>query len=178
MNKKLFALLIATILAIVSIGGVYAMDLGSLLGNDVQNNFANGNEVTIDGIRFNVPDGFEEIINNNTKQYNETVDDIPYYSKIKNYRNGNDTINIAVSKNPTHRATDDTARGVGGSSETINGIDGYLEYHPEKVTKFTSGNTIYTFTFFPYYTFSYAKDGKLIVVSASEKEYLSEILIE
>ena len=169
MNKKLFAMLILAILAIVSIGGVYAFDLGSLLDD--------GNTVTVDGVKFNVPDGFEEIFNNNTKQYNKTVDNIPYFSEIKNYVYDNDTLSLTVSKNPTHKATDDTARHYGGESETINGIDGYLDYHPQTVTKFRSGNYIYTFTTYPYYTFAYAKDDKLVVVSASEKEYFADVLI-
>ena len=42
MNKKLFALLIVAILAIVSIGAVNAFDLGTLLGG--------GNTVTIEGL--------------------------------------------------------------------------------------------------------------------------------
>ncbi|MBO7714067.1 MAG: hypothetical protein J6S85_10885 [Methanobrevibacter sp.] len=169
MNKKLFALLILAILAIVSVGGAYAFDLGSI--------FDDGNSVTVDGVKFNVPDGFEEVISNSTTKYNKTVDDIPYFSEIKNYADGNDTISLTVSKNPTHKATDDTARRFGGDSETINGVAGYLDYHPKSVTKFRSGNYIYTFTIYPYYTFAYAKDDKLVVVSASEKEYLSDIIV-
>ena len=169
MNKKLLTLLILAILAIVSIGGVYAFDLGSLLDD--------GNTVTVDGVKFKVPDGFEEIISNSTTKYNKTVDNIAYFSEIKNYAYGNDTLSLSVSKNPNNKATDDTARRYGGESETINGVDGYLEYHPQTVTKFTSGNYIYTFTTYPYYTFAYAKDDKLVVVSASEKEYFSDVLI-
>ncbi|MBE6513505.1 MAG: hypothetical protein E7Z75_10265 [Methanobrevibacter olleyae] len=169
MKNKLFAILIVAILAIVSLGGVYALDIGSI--------FDTGNSVTVDGVRFNVPDGFEEVISNSTTKYNRTVDNIPYYSEIKNYAYGNDTVSLSVSKNPSHKATDETAKHYGGDSETINGVSGYLEYHPQTVTKFTSGKYIYTFTTYPYYTFAYAKDDKLVIVSASEKEYLSDILI-
>lgn len=166
MNKKLFALLIVAILAIVSIGAVNAFDLGSLLGG--------GNTVTVDGVNFNVPDGFEEVVRNTTTKYNKTVDNIAYFSEIKNYKRDNDTLSLSVSKNPTHKATDDTARHYGGNSETINGVAGYLEYHPQNVTRFVSGNYIYTITTYPYYTFAYAKDDKLVVVSASEKEFISD----
>ena len=72
------------------------------------------------------------------------------------------------------KLTDDTARHYGGNSETINGVAGYLEYHPQNVTRFVSGNYIYTITTYPYYTFAYAKDDKLVVVSASEKEFISD----
>ena len=158
MNKKLFALLVVAIIAIVSIGAVNAFDLGSLLGG--------GNTVTVDGVNFNVPDGFEEVVRNTTTKYNKTVDNIAYFS--------NDTLSLSVSKNPSHKATDDTARHYGGNSETINGVAGYLEYHPQNVTRFVSGNYIYTITTYPYYTFAYAKDDKLVVVSASEKEFISD----
>ena len=157
MNKKLFAILIVAILAIVSIGAVNAFDL-----------------VTVDGVNFNVPDGFEEVVRNTTTKYNKTVDNIAYFSEIKNYKKDNDTLSLSVSKNPSHKATDDTARHYGGNSETINGVAGYLEYHPQNVTRFVSGNYIYTITTYPYYTFAYAKDDKLVVVSASEKEFISD----
>ena len=152
MNKKLFALLIIAILAIVSIGGVYALNLGS----DDSSQTSSIGKVTIDGIDFNIPDGFEEFITNSTTQYNRTVDGVPYFSTIKNYDNDNDSISIAVSKNPTHKATQDTAKGVGGELETINGIEGYLDYHPKNVTKFKSGNLTFTLTIPPYYSFAYS----------------------
>ena len=77
MNKKLFALLVVAIIAIVSIGAVNAFDLGSLLGG--------GNTVTVDGVNFNVPDGFEEVVRNTTTKYNKTVDNIAYFSFIKRF---------------------------------------------------------------------------------------------
>ena len=174
MNKKLFTLLILAILAIVSIGSVYALDLGS----DDSSQTSSIGKVTIDGIDFNIPDGFEEFITNNTKQYNRTVDGVPYFSTIKNYDNDNDSISIAVSKNPTHKATQDTAKGVGGDLETINGIEGYLDYHPKNVTKFKSGNLTFTLTIPPYYSFAYSQDDKLVVIVTTDKDYLSEVLIE
>ena len=174
MNKKLFTLLILAILAIVSIGCVYALDLGS----DDSSQTSSIGKVTIDGIDFNIPDGFEEFITNNTKQYNRTVDGVPYFSTIKNYDNDNDSISIAVSKNPTHKATQDTAKGVGGELETINGIEGYLDYHPKNVTKFKSGNLTFTLTIPPYYSFAYSQDDKLVVIVTTDKDYLSEVLIE
>ena len=90
MNKKLFALLVVAIIAIVSIGAVNAFDLGSLLGG--------GNTVTVDGVNFNVPDGFEEVVRNTTTKYNKTVDNIAYFSEIKNYKKDNDTLSLSVSK--------------------------------------------------------------------------------
>ena len=158
--------MVVAIIAIVSIVAVNAFYLGSLLGG--------GNTVTVDGVNFNVPDGFEEVVRNTTTKYNKTVDNIAYFSEIKNYKKDNDTLSLSVSKNPSHKATDDTARHYGGNSETINGVAGYLEYHPQNVTRFVSGNYIYTITTYPYYTFAYAKDDKLVVVSASEKEFISD----
>ncbi len=182
MNKKLFAIFMVVILAIVSIGGVYALDLGGLLSGDPQDLSdsldPDYEKVTIDGFDFKIPKDFEELINNNTKQYNQTVDGIPYFSTIKNYGDGNDTISISVCENEDHEATDDTASGVGGDSETINGVDGYLDFHPKSVSKFRSGNTLYTITFPSYYTFSYAKDGKLVVITTTDKDYISDVIIE
>ena len=166
--------MIIAILAIVSIGGVYALDLGS----DDSSQTSSIGKVTIDGIDFNIPDGFEEFITNSTTQYNRTVDGVPYFSTIKNYDNDNDSISIGVSKNPTHKATQDTAKGVGGELETINGIEGYLDYHPKNVTKFKSGNLTFTITIPPYYSFAYSQDDKLVVIVTTDKDYLSEVLIE
>ena len=181
MNKKLFIGLILVILAIVSLGGVYALDLG-LSSNDSQSSDNSLNSsaqtVTIDGIDFNIPAGFEEFLTNSTKQYNRTIEGIAYFSTIKNYENNNDSIAISVSKNPSHKATQDTAKGVGGDSETINGVDGYLEYHPKNVTNFTSGNYIFTVTIPEYYTFSYVQDDKLVVITTTDKDFLSEVIIE
>lgn len=177
MNRKIFAILIIVSLAIVSIGGVYAFSLGDIMDNVSQGDFGSKNVVTVNGIDFNVPDGFDEIITNSTKQYNRTVDDIPYFSTIKNYGDGNDTISISVCENEDHKATKDTARGIGGDSETINGVDGYLKFYPKNVTRFRSGNTLFTITYPPHYTFAYEQDGKLVVITTSEKDYISEVII-
>ena len=181
MNKKLFIGLILVILAIVSLGGAYALDLG-VSTNDSQSSDSSLNTsaqtVTIDGIDFNIPAGFEEFVTNSTTKYNRTIDGIAYFSTIKNYDDNNDSISISVSKNPSHKATVDTAKGVGGDSETINGVDGYLEYHPQNVTNFTAGNYIYTLTIPEYYTFSYVQDDKLVVITTTDKNYFSEVIIE
>lgn len=178
MNKKIFALLFIAILAIVSVGGAYAFDLGGMLGDGSQGaDSQNSQKITIDGIDFNIPSEFEEDTINDTTQYNETVDGIPYFSTIKNFHKGKTFITISVCENEDHEATDDTARAVGGESETINGIDGYLKYHPPEKVEFENGNSTLVATLSEYYTFSYAQDGKLVLIETGDKNYLSDILI-
>ena len=178
MNKKLLALLFIAILAIVSVGGVYAFDLGSMLGDDSQDlDSQNSQKITIDGIDFNIPAEFEENTLNDSVQYNETVDGIPYFSSIKSYHKGNTSLSMSVSENEDHEATDDTARAVGGESETINGIDGYLKYYPPEKIEFENGNTTIVGTLSEYYIFSYAQDGKLVLVRTTDKNIFSDVLI-
>ncbi len=179
MNKKAFSLFVVMILAIVSIGGVYAFDLGSLFGDDSQGGDSsqdpNWETINVGGIDFNIPKNFKLQLDD---QFNKTIGDVDYISTFKKYYNESEEIYITVSESPNYEATDDTVRELGGDSETINGIEGYLNYTPGNVSEGNNdGNPIYV-EFPSYYTFSYAKDGKLVVVKATEKDFLYDIIIK
>ena len=58
-----------------------------------------------------------------------------------------------------YKVTDDIAKSVGGTPKTINNVNGYLT---------TDGK---------YKVFNYAKDDKLVVISATDENVLSDFII-
>lgn len=152
MNKKILVML--SLVLILCIGTVSAFDLGSILGGGSDEN----ETVTVEGFDFNIPEGFSE--NPDYAVDNETVDDgISYKMNGKSYEKGNDVFVILVTEYEGMEVTDEVVSLIGGDSKTINGIDGYLKEDGD------------------YQVFSYPKDGKLIVISATDEDIIGEVLM-
>ncbi|MGX8694227.1 MAG: hypothetical protein ACSW71_04895 [Methanobrevibacter sp.] len=156
MKKSIFAISMILI-AVMALGSVSAFDLGSLFGDsdDSQNQ-----TVTIGGIDFNIPAGFSEVVNEST--VNETVNEggIPFINNGKVYENKNTVVAILVADYGDYKITDEIVGNVAGDEKTINDVHGYFK---------TDG---------AYKVFSYAKDGKLVAISATDENVIGDFIIK
>ena len=154
MNRKILAIFALLIVAI-SISAVSAFSLGDLIGSGSE-----AETVTIDGIDFNIPAGFveEEKLAMNG-EVNESQG-IKYTTWGKTYANDeNDVISIGVATYDGVEVDNSIASYIGGADKTINGVDGY-EYNVA-----------------PFEGFTYAKDGKLVIISVILKLFTSFFMI-
>lgn len=153
MNKKIFFTLLVLLIAAVGLTCVSAFDLGFLDSSD------ENETVTIDGIDFNVPNGFEE--DPDYEYVNETSSSgaVTYVMNGKTFEKGDQFITILVSDYGEMKVTDEVIASLGGEKVTINDIDGYED------------------TDEGYVTFSYPKDGKLVVLSSDDDTLFEDFLI-
>ena len=119
---------------------------------------SNTKKISIEGIDFNVPDGFKEEKSDAFDDYKNTAEnDVKYSISQKAYQKGGDKMTVGVITYDGYEVDDSVAEGVGGNSKSINGVDGYV-YKDGKDEGFV-----------------YAKDGKLVVVLADD-DLLDEIV--
>lgn len=156
MKKSIFAISVILI-AIMAVGSVSAFDLGSIFGDsDADQN----QTVTIGGIDFNIPAGFNEVENQST--VNETVDQgaISFINNGKVFENETDVIAILVADYGDYKITDEIVGSVAGDAKTINGVNGYFK---------TDGI---------YKVFSYAKDNKLVAISSTDESIIGDFIVK
>lgn len=154
MNKKLVTILALLIVA-GSISAVSAFDLGDIFGS------GENQTVTVSGLKFNIPDGYEEVAP--TKDVTEMFDNLTVKGANITYKlftKDSSAIVIATYNNLTDSqikefmAIDNNA-----TNTTIDGING-------TITRTTDGVSMFT----------YSKEGKVVMVSAESKEVISEVI--
>jgi hypothetical protein len=152
MNRKIIAIF-ALILVALSVCVVSAAD-SDTSGDDA-------GEVTIDGIKFNIPDGFKEDKDLSVDgEVNESAG-LQYTTWGKVYSNDdNDLFFIDVATYDGVEVTDEMPKLLGGDPQTINGVDGY-DYNSE-----------------PFDGFVFAKDGKLVIIIITDGNLLKDIVIK
>ena len=155
MNKKVIIALSLVLIAVMAIGSASAFDLGSLLGGGDENE-----TVTIGGIDFNIPAGFTEDTNESTLDEMNEVSGITYTTNGKLYEKDDTYVALLVADYGDYKVTDDVAKSVGGEEKTIKNVKGYLT---------TDGE---------YTVFHYAKDDKLVVISANDENVIADFIIE
>ena len=157
-NKKILVIL-AFFIVIAGMSTACAFNI-----NDVSNVLFGDQKqgVTLAGVDFNIPDGFSEVENESV--YNQKVDnpvlDLNFYSKVYTNVSG-DAIILSVSASNTP-ADDNYARDLAGddaNKTTINGVEGY---------EFTDPG---------FDGFSYVKNGKLVVLSSTDKELFKDVIL-
>ena len=154
MNKKIIFGASLVLIAIMAIGSASAFDLGSLLGGG-------GNEtVTIDGVDFNIPEGFTEDPDEATDNETNEQSGISYITNGKVYEKDGIYVALLVADYGEYKVTDEIAGAVGGEATTINNVSGYLT---------TDGI---------YKVFNYAKDDKLVVISANDEDVIADFIME
>ena len=154
MNKKIIFGVSLVLIAIMAIGSASAFDLSSLLGGG-------GNEtVTIDGIDFNIPEGFTEDPDEATVNETNEQSGITYITNGKLYEKDGIYVALLVADYGEYKVTDEIAGVVGGEATTINNVSGYLT---------TEG---------VYKVFNYAKDDKLVVISANDEDVIADFIME
>ena len=157
MNKKILALLsfFIVIAAMSSASAFDFKDISNALFNDPNDN------VEVGGMNFTVPNGFKEIQNQSVA--NELLGNpfIDVNISSKTFAKGNDVLIISVSSSDVS-ANDDFAKDAAGdeaNKTTINGISGY---------EFNDTN---------FQNFAFAKDGKLVIMSASYKQIFNDVVV-
>ena len=155
MNRKIIAIFALLILA-VSVSAVSAFGLSDLTGSS-----SDAGVVTIDGIDFNIPDGFSEEKNLAIDGEVNKTDGIQYTTWGKTYINDqNKVISIGVATYDGVEVTDEMPQYIGGDKLSINGVDGY-EYNVATYDGFT-----------------FAKDGKLIIISTNDGDLLQDVVVK
>jgi hypothetical protein len=155
MNKKMLFALSVAVVVIVTIGTVSAFDLsdlGSIFGAPKDQ------EVTIDGENFTIPGTFKE---NENISNNGSVNDY-YLFKVsdygKGYTNGTDYINILISDYNTTNLGDDLINYMNGTSKNISGVKGFLYFDDLG------------------YTYTFAKDNKVISIQSDNEELIAPVI--
>ena len=157
MNKKILAIL-SFLIVVAGMSAAAAFDvsdLSSVIFNSPADN------ITVSGIDFSIPEGFNEVEN---ESLDNVPDDNPYVDyniSSKTFLNGTgEVIMVAVSSSDI-AANDTFAKdaSMGGNKTKINGVDGYEFNDPD------------------FNSFTFAKDGKLVIISASDKELLNDVVI-
>ena len=155
MNRKIIAIFALLILA-VSVSAVSAFSLSDLTGSS-----SDAGVVTIDGIDFNIPDGFSEEKNLAIDGDVNETNGVQYTTWGKTYINDeNKVISIGVATYDGVEVTDEMPQYIGGDKVTINGVDGY-EYNVASYDGFT-----------------FAKDGKLIIISTNDGDLLQDVVVK
>lgn len=154
MNKKIIFGLSLVLIAVMAIGSASALDFSSILGG------GDGNQtVTIDGIDFNIPEGFKENKQGEAVDEMKQIGSVTYKTNGKVYEKGNDCVAILVADYGKYNVTDKIAAAVGGEPKTFNGVNGYFT---------TDGE---------YKVFNYAKNNKLVVISSTDENIIGDFLI-
>lgn len=156
MNKKIILALSVAIVAIAAIGTVSAFDLsdlGSLFGMQPENQ-----TVTIDGENFTIPGTFKE---NDNVSNNGTVNDYLLFKCTEygqGYINGTNYINILISDYNTTDLGDNLINYNNGTSKEISGVKGFM--YQDDVG----------------YTYSYAKDNKVISIQSDNEKLINPVI--
>ena len=153
-KRKILFIGLLAIFAIVIAGSASAFDLGFLTGD------SGPETVTIEGIDFNIPEGYKE--DENYSYVNETASSgsVKYVMNGKTFENDKgDAIAILIADYGKYNVTDDILKQVADEKKTINGHDGYVKV-----------DGIFTI-------FSYIEDGDLVTVTASDESVIDQVVV-
>ena len=157
-NKKILVLL-TFFIVVVGMSTACAFNL-----NDVSNVLfdAPKGDVTLAGVDFAIPNGFSELENESI--YNEQIDnpylDVNFSSKAYTNVSGDAVIlSVSASNTPANDSYASDVAGDDANKTTINGVEGYEYTDPV------------------FYGFSYVKDGKLVILSSTDKELFKDVVI-
>ena len=150
MDKKIIA--ISLMLAVIS------LSLTALAASD--DLLADEDTLTINGIEFNIPDGYTKDMDESKMDYK--VDD---YNKASTYilKNGDKMINITVGYSTAGEITE--YENIYGTNKTISGVDGSFLTDSSKI----DNNEV---------AFLHALRGKSVYISAPDEETLSQVIVE
>lgn len=147
-NKTLILAIAIIFISVFAIGSASALDL-----------FANQETVTIDGIDFKIPDGFSEDSSQELVNEPQSQGGIDYVVNGKTFNNGLSEVAILVADYGDFKVNDDVLKALGGEKTTLNDVEGY-QYESDG-----------------YYIFNYQKNDKLVVISSSDENIISDFLI-
>ncbi len=153
-KNKIMILAILTIFTVVLAGSASAFDLGFLSGDDEPT------EVTIEGIKFNIPSGFQEDKVNSIENETAHSGTITYTMNGKTYENAKgEAIAIVIADYGDYNVTDEILSQVADDKKTVNGVDGYV----------TVDNNCTVF--------AYEENGDLVTVTTTDDSLLETIVV-
>ena len=157
MDRKILFGIMLVFMAIFAISSVSAFDLGFL-------GFGDENEtVTIDGIDFNIPAGFEEDKDYSAENGTDLGDDFTFTTNGKMYIKDDTAVYLLVGQLDDVEIVDAVLKEIGGNKTKINGVDGYLiGVENENV---------------PLFAFYHEKDDKIVLIMSNDKDVIGDFII-
>lgn len=155
-KRKMVFIGLLAIFAIAIVGSASAFDLSSFLGDDSSD--SESQEVSIRGINFTIPEGYNESENGSFENLTSTAGSLTYTMDGKTFENKKDAVAIIVADYGDYNVTEDILQQIAVEKKTYASQEGYVK---------VDGN----FT-----VFSYSVDGDLVTISASDESVIEEIL--
>ncbi|WP_405290552.1 hypothetical protein [Methanobrevibacter sp.] len=152
MNKKIIAILALLIVA-TSISAVSAFDLSDIFGGE-QNE-----TVSIDGVKFNIPAGFEEDPTNTTDKMIEPLKKEGAQISSKAYTKDNTAVGLIVVNVTNGLTVEQALQNMGGNETTINNVTGNL---------IKDGDIT---------MFDFEKNNHLVLISSTDEKVIGDFLI-
>ena len=152
MNKKILAILALLIVA-TSISAVSAFDLGDLFGGD-QNE-----TVTIDGVDFNIPAGFNEDPTNTTDKAVDSLKKEGAQISSKGYIKDDAAVGLFVINVTNGLSNQQALEAMGGNETTINNVTGNIIQDDDV------------------YMFNFEKNDRVVMISSTDEKLIGDFLI-
>lgn len=152
MDKKIIVICAFLILA-TSITAVSAFDLGNLFGS------GENETVTIGGIDFNIPAGFNEESDNESYKIADEFSKSGYKVDAKVYKKDSTEVGLFVVDFSDYEVDgDEMLASLDGNETTINGEMGIINFDET-------------------YLFSYVNDTNLVIISSTDENNIGEFII-
>ncbi len=152
MNKKIFAIF-AVLLVAASMSTVSAFDLGDLFG------FGEKQTVTVGGVDFYLPDGYQEDPTNITNEAVSFFQEQGFDVTIKGYMKDSNLVGIFVVNMTDSPINNEYLAKNMGNATKINDVDGFMMYADGA------------------YVFTYVKDKYLVLISSTDENTISDFII-
>ena len=152
MNRKILAIL-ALLIFVAGISAVSAFDLSDIFGG------GQNETVTIDGVDFNIPAGFELDPTNTTEKAVEPLIKEGAQISSKGYIKDDTAVGLFVV-NITNGLTNKQAlEAMGGNETTINNVTGNLKQDEDV------------------FLFNFEKNDRIVVISTTDEKLIGDFLI-
>lgn len=115
--------------------------------------------VTIDGIDFNIPDGYTEDVDAQIVNETDTDEGMTYISNAKAYESEDNYMLLLVAAYEGVNASEDAFADIEGDNLTINGVDGKLV-------------DMYIMSIY-----CYVKDGKLVTLTSDISDEFEKFIV-
>lgn len=151
MNKKIFTVF-ALLIVVTSISAVSAFDLGDIFGT------SENETVTIEGIDFNIPEGYKEDSKNTFNIIEGFIDD-GYDIDGKVYAKDKTEVGLFVYNYSALGVDENEFLSNFANETTINDVGGFIEFDDND------------------YVFIYTKDKCIVMIASNDKDVIGDFII-
>lgn len=135
------------------------IDAGDSDAKDTSN--SNAKKVIIEGIAFNLPDGYKEDVSGAYDDYEEELENgVKMIISEKTFKKGGNELTLSVISYEGSEVDDSLVAKIAGDSKTVNGVKGY-DYEIDDIEGF-----------------AYAKDGKMISIVGADDDLLKQVVVK